>query len=95
MNYITAIFERADIQHIREFLLNGVECYQIDKAPYAQRLENGTNKALGMVREHFPECYEELENKMFYATTAYERVYMEIGMQVGMKLAIQIFNFRV
>lgn len=94
MSYITEIFERANIQQIREFLLNGVECMQIETASYEQRLESGTNKALAMVREHFPDCYEELDNKIFIATTAYERVYMEIGMQVGMKLAIQIFNFR-
>lgn len=94
MSYITQIFERADIQQIREFLLNGVECMQIEAAPYEQRLENGTNKALAMVREHFPDCYEELYNKIFIATTAYERVYMEIGMQVGMKLAVQIFSLK-
>ncbi|NLZ45378.1 MAG: hypothetical protein GX896_01665 [Clostridiales bacterium] len=41
MNYITGIFERADIQQIREFLLNGVECYQIEKASYGDCLEVG------------------------------------------------------
>ena len=53
MSHITSIFERADIQHIREFLLNGEEAVEINHAPYEQRLANGMNEVIKMVHTYF------------------------------------------
>jgi len=39
MNYITEIFERLNLQQIRAFLLNGVECKKISENSYKQRLK--------------------------------------------------------
>lgn len=94
MNYITEIFERADIRHIREFLLYGSKCREPDNSTYKQRLENSLNNALTLARGCFPEGCEQLEDKLLIAANAHEQVYMEIGIQVGMKLAVQIFGFR-
>jgi len=38
MSYITEIFERLDLQQIREFLLHGVECGKVSDLSYKQRL---------------------------------------------------------
>ena len=39
MSYIAEIFERANLQQIREFLLNGTECLETNHGTYIQRLK--------------------------------------------------------
>lgn len=48
-----------------------------------------------MVRAYFPEENEQLKNSIVQAVSAYEDVYMEIGIQVGIILAMQIFNLKM
>ena len=38
MNYIAEIFNRLDLQQIREFLLHGVVCCEVSGQTYQQRL---------------------------------------------------------
>ncbi|MPN36775.1 hypothetical protein SDC9_184286 [bioreactor metagenome] len=95
MGYISEIFERANIQHIREFLLNGGELLEVNPAPYEQRLADDLKKALGMVQAYIPEEHEQIQNTILQAVSSYEDVYMEIGLQVGIRLAMQIYNSHI
>lgn len=89
MSYIAEIFERADIQQIREFLLNGVELPEISPKSYVQRLSDDMDKALSMLRMYFPKNYDAMEQSLVLANQAYQDVYMEIGLQVGFRLVMQ------
>ena len=95
MSHITSIFERADIQHIREFLLNGEEALQINHATYEQRLADSMNEVIKMVDTYFPDSSEQIIANFFNAVTVHEEVYMEIGLELGIELALQMFNIKI
>ena len=90
MNYINEIFERASIQQIRSFLLNGVDTVTSDKS-YMERLKEATAPVAAMIKLEKGE--ESQEMKLIYDSwTEYEKVYMEIGVEVGIKLAAEYFH---
>jgi len=97
MYSITEIYERANLQHIREFLLHGVECCNIQKDNYKTRIKNAEKNYMKILLEHVPgfkedtELYYELNNLL----TEYENVYTEIGMQLGAMLAEELKNVDV
>ena len=92
MNYIDEIFLRADIQQIREFLLNGVEVTSIDPRPYKQRLESAFNPLIARLQTDHPDKnkFEEMAELVFLYAGAVEEVYMEIGLQAGAILSAQV-----
>ncbi len=95
MSYITEIFDRLDLQRIRGFLLHGVECCEVSRQTYKQRLSTAEKTVSERMEENFPDI-EQQEKLMFdihrYAGITQE-VYMEIGMQCGAVLAMQLlFN---
>lgn len=92
MSYITEIFERLDIQYIREFLLHGCGEIDVDYKSYVERLETPDKTMRSMLHCKFLEEkeYEEVINKIYDYATACEEVYMEIGLQCGFILAMQI-----
>ena len=94
MSYITEIFERLDLQQIREFLLHGVGCFEISRETYKRRLESAGKPAFKMIDEKFPN--EEERDKIAgdvcnYASVTQD-VYMEIGMRCGAVLAMQLLT---
>ena len=94
MSYITEIFERADLQHIREFLLCGVECSEVTNETYNHRLKSAEKSVLNMLDEKFSNDEERdkiVSDVQHYAEVS-EEVYMEIGMQCGALLAAQLLN---
>lgn len=98
MNYIEEIFLRADIQHIREFLLHGTESSVLCQEPYKERIAKPEKKLYNRVHEIYSteeEC-EAMMAVIFDYSSAVEQVYMEIGLQVGIVLANQLFrNFKI
>lgn len=94
MSYISEIFNRADLQQIREFLLHGAECPEIDRAPYKQRLEEAEKAALKMINTKFPDRseYEPITGELYKALGVFRDVYMEIGLQAGVMLAVQLLS---
>ena len=92
MSYITEIFERLNIQHIREFLLHGCDEINTDSRSYVERLETPDEKMRNMLHCKFLEEqeYEEVTNEIYDYASACEEVYMEIGLQCGVILAMQI-----
>jgi len=93
MDYIKQIFERADLQHIREFLLHGVACTKISEQSYKQRLESSANPVFDMIEKKFSE--QELDHVaelIHHHATVTQDVYFEIGMQSGAMLMKQLLQ---
>jgi len=94
MNYTSEIFNRVNLQHIREFLLHGTECLKVSDKSYEERIAVSHDKAIKRIETGFPdvkECEDVMSEVYGYATTI-EEVYMEIGMQCGVVLAIQFLG---
>lgn len=94
MSYISEIFDRAHIQHIREFLLHGVECVEISDRDYKQRLDIAYTPVKSMMHATYSD-EKEYEDKMapiYDYASAHQDVYMEIGFQCGMMLAMQLLE---
>ncbi|WP_395013830.1 hypothetical protein [Robinsoniella peoriensis] len=94
MNYTSEIFDRLNIQHIREFLLHGVACCEISDKGYEDRIDELQKVAIGSVERGFPDTREReaVVSQIFNYADAVESVYMEIGMKCGVALAVQFLN---
>ena len=93
MNYIDEIFARGNLQKISSFLLYGTE-NEIDPRPYKERLETVHHTMIHRLHEKYPN-EEEFENMMsfvYHYSSEAEAVYLEIGLQIGMALAIQFYQ---
>ncbi|MDD4414461.1 MAG: hypothetical protein PHR14_07960 [Oscillospiraceae bacterium] len=94
MSYIDDIFTRLDIQHIREFLLHGVEECNVSDKSYYERLKSAERISTSFLRSFYTDNsdYEESTMPVFSYISVVEEVYMEIGMQCGVKLAMQLLE---
>ena len=94
MSYISEIFDRVHIQHIREFLLHGVECANISEKSYKQRIEDSRKTAIEIIQAKFPDMdeYEPIIGEVDNYVSEVEDVYMEIGLQCGAMLAMQLIG---
>lgn len=93
MDYIKDAFNRMDLQQIREFLLYGVEGFGCDSQSYKDRLKNGSDPIYRRLKELYPveDEREKVSAELAQALTAYESVYMEMGMKAGARLVCQLF----
>lgn len=78
MDYIEQIFARAELQQICSFLLYGTE-----------REEAALRHVISRLQARLPEDEDELSNLVCAYGAACQDVYMEIGLQIGAKLAVQ------
>lgn len=94
MDYITEIFNRANIQDIREFLLHGVEEVQYSTKSYKERIDESRKHVNGMIYRKFPDMEENekiMDSVLDYGSEIQD-VYMEVGLQCGFMLAMQILS---
>ena len=95
MDYITQIFQRSDLQHIREFLLHGVDCKETNDQNYRQRLESSANPVFDMIEEKFPEQeLDRVAELIHHHASITQDVYFEIGMQCGAILMEQLLEHK-
>lgn len=75
-----------------EYLLHGAGAVRIDKRPYETQLETARNPAEKLLHDLFPNEveYETKSRIIFDYAFACENVCMEIGLQCGIVLAMQI-----
>ena len=94
MNYIDQIFERANIQHIREFVLRGTDCMRLETAAYKERLRAAENVVISALHDKFSDDdeFEAIIGKIYDYSDATKNVYMEIGMRIGGRLTSQLLN---
>lgn len=94
MDYFTEIFERANLQDIREFLLHGVEAVEYNAKGYKERIDESHRNVNDMICRKFPDMKENekiMDTVLDYGSDIQD-VYMEIGLQCGFILAMQIFR---
>lgn len=94
MDYISEVFERLNLQHIREFLLCGAECIGVSDKSYKERLEESYNMLVEQMGVRFSDKDETdavLNDICRYITTV-ETDYMEMGMQCGAALVIKLLG---
>lgn len=91
MNYTSEIFDRVNIQHIREFLLHGVPCCEISDKSYEDRIDELQKAVISSVECGFSDSREReaMVSQIFNYANAVESVYMEIGIKCGVAIAVQ------
>ena len=94
MSYFSEIFDRANIQNIREFLLHGVECDDVSDKPYIQRIDASRKLAIAMVESKFPDMEEkeEITGMVYDYASETQNVYMEVGLQCGTFIALELLR---
>ena len=98
MDHETEIFKRANLQKIREFLLMGAEQLDQLSGTYDEELRKATEKMRNKIRKYLKDREtEDIEkeednamNYIFEFADVYEKVYMEIGIKCGIKLAKEL-----
>ena len=91
-DYITKAFSRMNLCQIRAFILYGTEQNNPNCEPYNVRLQTATdpiNRRLESIYSTQSELTE-ASNDIAKALSAYEEVYMEIGMKLGARLIYQL-----
>ena len=97
MNYIDELFARANLQQIVSFLLYESDKIDLDPRPYWERLEHAAETVYRQVSVICPEReeYEKMMEALYLYVNTEEEVYLEIGLQVGLSLAMEISrNFK-
>ena len=94
MSYIDDIFNRLDLQHIREFLLYGVECAETTDEGYKQRLETADKRVCEKIKTAFSgdDEDEKVMSEIYKYTSVTADVYMEIGIKCGAVLVTQLLS---
>jgi len=90
--YVKKIFERLDLQQIRNFLFTGVELREIDERTYIERLEE-ESQSIEKRLENIFKNKEELD-EVFYelgqSEETHAEVFFEMGIKVGARLIFQL-----
>lgn len=94
MSYITDIYERANLQQIQSFLCVGTAKRQTDRRDYQRRVEQADEELLDSLRTLLPdrEAMERVSSLVCQYGNACQDAYMEMGMQVGALLAVQLLH---
>lgn len=95
MDSIDEIFARANLQQISEFLLYGGDCVP-DPRSYWERTEGTLSRVIDRLFADYPNRaeFEEVSGLVYECASAFEAVYMEIGVQAGAFLAAQACGAR-
>ncbi len=90
MSYISEIFQRSNIENVRDFLLYGSDGADHCSKSYIERLNLAYENIHKVVCESSKVMdNEEIVNKIMDEVCLVEKVHMEIGLQCGFKLALQ------
>ena len=92
MDYINGAFARMNLSQIQNFLLYGTEEIPCVQQSYKDRLKEQTQPIYKRLREIYPDGEERdnAEDDLAKALTAYEHIYMEIGMKAGARILMQL-----
>lgn len=95
MSYISEIFQRVNIQNIREFLLYGSECSEHCPKGYMEQLNEAYEDIHKLLCENSLSMNnEEISNAVMQNVNLIEKVHMEVGLVCGFKLALQMLTGR-
>ncbi len=90
MGHTEELFARADMQRVREFIKYGGDG-PVDPRSYDERLDRAYRDLNRWLAQRFPEEPERTAatETVFQSVTALEDVYLELGLLLGAKLALQ------
>ena len=93
MNHVDEIFARLNLQQIQSFLLSGEELGEISSKDYKSRIDEAWKPLTALLKQKFPETeeYEKIMSKVYACASTTENVHMEVGIQCGATLAVQLF----
>lgn len=93
MDYFSHIFERANLQQIRSFLLTGTECAYKEKNRKEQ-IKEAERTVFNTIKSKFPDIseYEPIMNDIYNYVYKSETAHMEIGLQCGFMIAVQMLG---
>jgi len=91
-DYIKDSFARMNLQQLRSFLLYGTDDYADETHPYRDTLKKGCDPIFRRLDILYPNETErdKAAADLSQALTAYEHVYMELGMKAGARLLHQL-----
>lgn len=88
MDYIKDAFGRMTLRQIRSFILYGTDDYTEETQPYKDTIKTESAAIYKRLESLYPDGPEldEATGDLSQALTAYEYVYMELGMKAGARL---------
>ena len=94
MSSVNEIYDRINLQHIREFIHHGGTEAEISGFSYEERINIGEHSIIDRLKAVYPDktVYNQVENELRTAFYTYEDVYMEIGMKVGARLVLELLK---
>jgi len=92
MDFIKDAFARMNLRQLRSFLLYGTDDFAEETYPYRDTLKTGSDPIYKRLESLCPDGPErdEAAADLSQALTAYEHVYMELGMKAGARLLHQL-----
>ena len=96
MSYISEIFDRLELQQIREFLINGLECTEISAKTCEERLKEAEKLLFKTIQEKLPPVdeYNQITGDIHDYAKVIRDIYMEIGMQCGAVLMMKLLKHK-
>ena len=93
-NYYDKILEKGNIHSLRNFILSDFDSADIEKRSYQERIKPKEKLAYEMIIEYFPDYKEQerLHNYLDEAIDANKEVYLEVGIKLGARFAIQLLT---
>lgn len=94
MDHFDEILNRADIQHIREFMINGIDDSTLDPRPYEERQQAAEKPMMEFLEKQFPDEQERSNawEQILPALCENQAIFLEIGMKAGARLVCQLFK---
>jgi len=91
-DYIKDTFERMNLQQTISFLLYGSDDYAEETQPYGETLKQSSDPIYRRLESIYPDGIEldKAAADLSIALTAYQHVYMELGMKAGARLIHQL-----
>lgn len=88
MDYIKEAFGRMKLRQLRSFLLYGTDDFAEGTQPYRDMLKKESDPIYKRLESIYPDGPErdKATGDLSQALTAYEYVYMELGMKAGARL---------
>ena len=94
-NHINEIFDRISLEQIRAFILTGVKSnhQHLKDEQYSLRLKNASDPIYNRINSLYANDRgerEEATDEITEAVSAFQEVYMDIGMKAGARLLYQL-----
>lgn len=92
MDNFDMILKRADIQSIREYIINGAGDGDIDPRTYEERQLEAEQPMRDFLESHYPDEQERAEafESIVLAISGNQDIFLEIGMITGARLCYQL-----